>query len=102
MGAKDPWGRSGDDGVGNGCGTGISRFLFRSSSSCSISLINTSKLAIDKFGGDVLFVLIAGIVDPERVTAGGVFACAGEGGVESLVERLDVFDFNDPGPPRRC
>lgn len=57
----------GDDEIG---GMAAWRFRLRSSSSSSNSLIKTSKLAIDKLGGEVTLIRIAGRVAPGRI--GGV------------------------------
>lgn len=85
--------------VFGGWDTGI--FRFRSSSSSSNSLINTSKLVTDEFCGEDLFILIAGTAALDRI-AGEVCVCAGDDGVESLAEIVEAFDFNEPGPPNRC
>lgn len=76
------------------------RFRFRSSSSSSISLIKTSKLAMDRFGGEVVLIRIAGRVAPGRM--GGVMSgCTGDEGLESLPDFTDALDFKDAAPPRR-
>ena len=74
-------------------------FLFRSSSSSSISLINNSKLAMDKSGGGG-----AGQgFDVGRAGRGRMVAGAGdEGREESFTAMLETLDFVDTLPPSRC
>ena len=77
-------------------GGGVSgRLRLRSSSSASISFINTSNDAIDKFGGDGL---VTGLV---RMALGTVCACVGEGGVDPFppAEMVDAFDLSEGAPP---